>query len=74
MFGKKKVDEEEREIERCCGYCVHSALLDGEEQVLCRKKGVVSADACCRKFRYDLLKRRPRSLPVPEIDPEDLIL
>ena len=72
MLGRKKTGDEA--LERACAYCIYSALLDDEENVLCRKKGVVDAGFCCRKFRYDVLKRKPRPLPIPEIDPEDLLL
>lgn len=48
-----------KKIEKACVYCVHAAKLD-EESCLCAKKGIVSPDARCRKFRYDPLKRVPR--------------
>lgn len=47
------------EITRACQYCEFAQPLDDEETMLCHKKGVVSAGYVCRKFKYDLLKRRP---------------
>ncbi|MFR4562548.1 MAG: hypothetical protein ACLT5P_15985 [Flavonifractor plautii] len=37
---------------------LHCRPLD-EEQVVCDKKGVMSAGSHCRSFRYDPLKRVP---------------
>jgi hypothetical protein len=71
---EKKMNDYDPDTERACAYCIHSSPLDDEDSVLCRKKGVIAADFCCRKFRYDVLKRRPRKVPLPEIDPEDLLL
>lgn len=47
-----------KKIERSCAYCLHGVMLE-ENQILCKKKGLVSnLDGCC-KFRYDPLKRTP---------------
>ena len=48
----------DKKIEPRCAYCQRCAPLDGET-VICLKKGVVSAGAHCRAFRYDPLKRIP---------------
>lgn len=45
-------------IAKSCAYCVHSGQTS-DEQMLCRKKGFVSPDGHCRRFRYDPLKRIP---------------
>ena len=50
LFRKKQ--------EPCCSYCEHGCRISNEE-VMCRKKGVVSSAGKCRKFRYDALKREP---------------
>lgn len=47
-----------KKIERLCSHCVHAGKIDGETY-LCAKKGIVSCDHHCRKFRYDPLKRVP---------------
>lgn len=47
-----------KKISRSCAYCAHGTRLDGE-QILCTKKGILSWDSGCRKFRYDPLKRVP---------------
>ena len=48
----------QKKIDPRCVYCARSRPLD-EEQVVCDKKGVMSAGSHCRSFRYDPLKRVP---------------
>jgi hypothetical protein len=48
----------QKDIEPRCAYCKRGAQL-GEDQVMCLKKGIVSAAGSCRGFRYDPLKRVP---------------
>ena len=43
---------------RSCSYCVYGTKLNNEE-VLCVKKGIMSADKKCCKFKYDPFKRIP---------------
>lgn len=65
-----------KKIERSCSYCIHSASMDGE-QMLCAKKGIVSADGKCRRFRYDPCKRIPakaKALDFSKYDHEDFSL
>ncbi len=58
----------------CC-YCEHATPLSDESTVLCDKKGIVPAEHKCRRFRYDLLKRKPLPPRMPELpDPEELSL
>ena len=45
-------------IEPRCAYCALGRALD-LDQVVCPKKGVMSAGSSCRAFRYDPLKRVP---------------
>ncbi len=52
MLFRKKIDKR-------CDYCIHGTHLD-DEQILCIKKGVVSPDGKCRKFKYDACKRQPK--------------
>ena len=48
----------EKKIEPRCAYCAHGRTLT-DHQVICAKKGVMSAGSHCRAFRYDPLKRVP---------------
>jgi len=65
-----------KNIERSCGYCIHSTKLD-DTLVLCIKKGVVSCDKKCRKFVYDPCKRIPvkaKALDFEKYSKEDYSL
>lgn len=54
-----------KKIERACVYCAFSAKMD-EEHMLCAKRGIVSGDSPCRKFRYDPTKRIPPRPKAPD--------
>lgn len=65
-----------KKIEPRCAYCQRGTPLDGE-QVICPKRGVVSAGERCRAFRYDPLKRvppKPAALELGKLRDEDFIL
>ncbi len=65
-----------KKIERSCLYCTNSAKLN-EDQMLCTKRGVVSMDGACRKFRYDPFKRvpaRPKALDLSKYEEDDFSL
>lgn len=65
-----------KKIERSCAYCTYSAKLN-EEQMLCTKRGVVSADSACRKFRYDPFRRipvKPKALDLSKYSQDDFSL
>lgn len=65
-----------KKIEPRCAYCQRGTAL-GEEQVVCLKKGVVSAGGSCRSFRYDPLKRvppKPAVLELGKLRDEDFVL
>mgnify|MGYP005768675207 FL=1 len=58
------------EVEYACGYCRFASEVTGTEDMLCRKRGVVSKQFICKKFVYDPLKRSPRRAPaliIPEL-------
>lgn len=68
LFAKK--------IEPRCTYCQRGTALN-EEQVVCLKKGVVSAGGRCRAFRYDPLKRvppKPVAFELGKLRDEDFVL
>ena len=65
-----------KKIKRSCAYCVHGANI-GDDQILCAKKGLRTADNQCRKFHYDPCKRVPpkaRALDFSKYDQEDFSL
>ena len=57
----------QKKIEPRCVYCARSRPLD-EEQVVCDKKGVMSAGSHCRSFRYD---PRPAKADFSALKDED---
>lgn len=68
LFGNK--------IEPACKYCELSMqVLEPSGDVLCEKRGIVSANYHCRKYIYDPLKRIPRRpLVVQKYTAEDFSL
>jgi len=66
----------QNKIEPRCAYCARSRPLNGE-QVICSKKGVLSAASHCRSFRYDPLRRtppRPAKVEFSNLKDEDFTL
>ena len=45
-----------------CAYCTHGKSIGTE--ILCRKMGVMQLDSCCKKFRYDPLRRVPQTAVI----------
>lgn len=69
MLFRKKMD-------RCCAYCQFAGKIN-EEQVICRKCGIVPSTHQCRRFRYDPLKRvppRPKAQDFSNYDQKDYSL
>ena len=65
-----------KDIEPSCAYCKRGTLVS-ETEVMCMKRGVVSADGSCRSFRYDPLKRIPTppvTLDLGKLKDEDFSL
>ena len=64
-----------KEISPACQYCQYGFLTRDGKSVLCEKKGVMSPDSSCHKYRYAPLKRIPkRPKPLPKMDPSDFEL
>ena len=66
----------EKDIEPRCAYCKRGSPL-GEDQVMCLKRGIMSAAGSCRSFRYDPLKRvppRPAVLDTEKLNEADFSL
>ena len=61
-----------QEKEKNCAHCVRAQQLADGETMLCEKHGVVSGGHCCRKFKYDPLKRVPA--PAPKLELADISL
>lgn len=66
----------QKKIEPRCSYCSRSRMLS-DEQIVCDKKGVMSACSSCRAFKYDPLKRvppRPAKADFSRLSDEDFKL
>ena len=66
-----------KDIEPRCAYCAKAAYRVNENEVLCRKKGIVSPEYHCRAFRYDPLRReppRPATLKTDTLQEKDFTL
>lgn len=69
MLFRKKIDPR-------CAYCAKAGTVD-DNQMVCRKKGIVSPGDHCKSFQYDPLKRvpsRPKPLVLNQFSPEDFQL
>ncbi len=55
----KKIELSE---EKFCKYCELAKTLSEPDTMLCKKRGIVPANHCCMRFRYDLLKRIPKRM------------
>ena len=65
-----------KKIEPRCTYCARGRALS-EDQVICDRKGVMSAGSSCRSFKYDPLKRvppRPAKADFSRLKDEDFVL
>ncbi len=51
---------------RICLYCEHAEEVCGSEACICAYKGVVRFDGLCKKFKFDLLKVKPRLPKLPQ--------
>ncbi len=47
-----------------CEYCETGIKTNNGKEVLCRRMGVMQPSSCCKKFKYDPLKRVPKNLTI----------
>lgn len=60
---RKNMTEKKELIDRFCAFCEKGTPIpssDGENYVICHKKGLVSGNYVCGAFIYDPLKREPK--------------
>ncbi len=61
-----------KNISPACEYCVHGNASKYTDEVFCVKRGVTKKNDYCRKYKYDILKRTPRTAtPKTDYTPED---
>ena len=53
-----------KKLEKHCEYCVYGAVLDFEDQIICKKRGVTDKTDSCRSYKYDPLKRIPVKVKI----------
>ncbi|MCL2014312.1 MAG: hypothetical protein FWG69_04915 [Oscillospiraceae bacterium] len=64
-----------KDVEPACGVCELSIKTDSGTAIFCKRHGLVSETASCKKFKYDPVKRIPvPSMPLPIYDEEDFSL
>ena len=52
-----------------CAYCEQATVSEDEETVFCKKKKkAMPFDGHCHSFFYDLRKREPKILSLPEVE------
>ncbi|MBO4431950.1 MAG: hypothetical protein J5852_00305 [Clostridia bacterium] len=51
-------------MKKSCSYCIHGKKSEYTDEVFCVKRGITSVDDCCRKYKYDPLKRTPDSISI----------
>lgn len=59
-----------KNLSKFCAHCVHAGQVS-DDRMLCKKKGFVSPDGHCRRYRYDPLKRIPVRSPVKDFSQFD---
>ncbi len=58
-----------KNIPHRCDLCIHSSELNFKD-VVCDRHGVVAPDHCCRRFKYDALRRVPTKNITPVRQPK----
>ena len=48
------------DIEPKCALCQKGEVIPGTREVLCDKYGVVPYDYVCKKYKYDIFKKKVR--------------
>ena len=47
------------DIKKSCFWCIHGRKSEYTDEVFCLKRGITSGSDCCRRYKYDPLKRVP---------------
>lgn len=65
-----------KKVIRACMHCLHCTVTE-DEKLICAKRGAVTADFRCLRFRYDPCKRIPpkmKALDTRKYDETDFSL
>lgn len=64
-----------KKISRCCEYCANAQISSALNLIFCKFKGPVSDQDSCIKFKYDPLKRTPKTeAKLPKYTADDFKL
>ncbi len=64
-FKKKQSCPDEYKM---CACCENAELIGNSEVCICALNGAVHANGFCKKFKFDLLKIKPRAVKIPKSD------
>lgn len=53
-----------KKLQHRCEYCVHGIGILNSNEIICKKKGVTDRQDCCRRYKYDPLKRTPENAKI----------
>ncbi len=53
-----------KELSHYCEYCAYGKSSEFSNEVLCPKKGITHLKDSCRKYKYDPLKRIPKTVKL----------
>ena len=75
IFKKKRgLFSEVTDVSKICATCKFASPLSVTKDMMCRKKGLVSADFTCKTYDYNRLLKRPpkkRILATDRFSAED---
>lgn len=64
-----------KSIAKRCEYCRHATTYHGSDVLFCKYRGVVEPNNNCRKYKYDILKRKPLKQSISnDYEKSDFIL
>ena len=64
----------DNDCQKVCLNCENATILQSDDNLLCKYKGIVSEDYFCRKYIYDPLKRQPKPKnEIPKLSEEELL-
>ena len=55
---------DDKKYPKACKNCFFGRITKDNQAVLCEKEGVVETNHCCRKYKYDPLKRVPNKTVI----------
>lgn len=75
IFKKKRgIFSDNVDVSKICATCRFASPLYSTEDFMCSKKGLVSAEASCKRYEYNRLMKRPpkkHNLNTDRFSPED---